>query len=198
MREQGDSPLLERTGREGRPGRYRRNRRPGPPGAPGPQGIQGPPGAPGTKGDTGAPGPAGPAGPSVLANVTYVASHTFAGPNYEKILSKDLPEGMYAFMAAVELDSSIFGDSTWTGRCELRDGPTVLGGASTSLHAEQVAADTPGGDAGFAGHETLSMNGTRAVPSSGTEISIWCRSSGTTVGRMTGAQLLTLKIAGSF
>lgn len=163
-------------------------------GVPGPQGdpgVQGPPGAPGPKGDTGSPGPAGT---SVLANVTYVASHTFVGPNFEKILSKALGEGMYAFTGTVVLDYSDFKDTVWVGQCELRDGATVLGGTKATFLP--ITGEVT--DASFSGDETLTLTGTRAVPAGGTEISIWCLNQGTPRGSMDGAQLLTLKIAGSF
>jgi hypothetical protein len=159
-------------------------------GVPGPQGAPGPQGEPGPKGDTGATGPTGPAGSSVLANVTFEPAHNFSGPNFEKILAKDFGEGMYAFIATVTLGAENT-DSLRRFQCELRDGGTVLGGA-TSSHA----ADGPGDE--FQGAETLTFTGTRALPASGAEISIWCLNSGSPSGIMRGAQLLTLKIAGSF
>ena len=72
---------------------------------------------------------------SVLANVTFDPSHSFAGPAFEKVLSKSLGEGMYAFIATVTLGAAVADDRTF--RCELRDGATVLGGAtSRSDHAD--------------------------------------------------------------
>jgi len=131
----------------------------------------------------------------VLANVAYVPSHTFAGPGYEKMLGKSLGEGMYAFIGTVELSGNYYQD---TGelivRCELRDGSTILGGAGSIIDV--------GENSGFAGEDdvrqTLNVTGTRAVPAGGTEVSIWCSNTGSPEGRMHGAQLMTLKIAGSF
>ena len=176
----------------------------GPQGPAGPQGAtgpQGPVGPQGPAGPTGATGPAGAAGPSVLANVTYVASHSFAGPDYEKVLSKNLGEGMYAFIATVKLEGRTSDDSTNGGGvdafrhevgCELRAGATVLGGTSQSEFI-------PSGDlAVVVSTQTLSLNGTRAVGSAATEITIWCYNSGSESGSLQGAQLMTLKIAGSF
>lgn len=171
----------------------------GPAGPAGPVGAPGPAGPAGPVGPAGVSGPIGPAGPSVLANVTYVASHNFAGPNYERVLTKTLPQGMYAFMATVELSGAVNASATgadpWehSVRCELRDGTTVLGGAGQS-------STNPGGSdpMAFGLTQTLSMNGTRAVGSSGAEISIWCFNAGSTEGTLHGAQLMTLKIAGSF
>lgn len=140
----------------------------------------------GDAGATGPTGPTGPAGPSVLANVTYVPSYTFVGPNFEEVLSKDLGAGMYAFVATVELGSGDY-DIFWSLRCELRDGSTVLGDAGAII-------DGPSGS----DIHGLTLNGTRAVSSSGTEISIWCKNGGSTQGDMNGAQLMILKIAGSF
>jgi hypothetical protein len=158
----------------------------GPAGPTGATGATGPQGPQGESGDTGATGPAGPAGPSVLANVTYVPSYTFVAASFEKVLSKNLAQGMYAFMATVNLSSGAF-DTAWGVTCELRDGSTILGGTSALIEGP-----------GDVHSESLALNGTREVSSSGTEISIWCANSGSTLGRMTGAQLMILKIAGSF
>jgi len=170
----------------------------GPQGPAGPAGPTGPQGPQGATGAAGPAGPAGAAGPSVLANVTYVATYTFAGGSYEKILTKSLGEGMYAFTATVELVSGDF-DNAWTIRCELRDGGTVLGGTGASFDVTNLDDDGDVANGKVAGaHTTLALNGSRSVGSSGTEISIWCLNSGSTLGRMDGAQLLSLKIAGSF
>lgn len=167
----------------------------GPIGPAGPAGPQGPVGPEGPKGDQGDPGPAGAPGGSVLANVAYVPSHTFAGPNYEKMLGKSLGEGMYAFIGTVELSGNYYEDpGELFVRCELRDGSTILGGSGSIVSVQ--------GSSGFAGEDyvrqTLTFNGTRAVPAGGTEISIWCRNTGSPEGRMHGAQLMSLKISGSF
>jgi hypothetical protein len=135
----------------------------------------------------------------VAANVTYVPSHDFVGPNLEKVLSKNLAEGTYAFAATIELegnvDSSPTGADLWEHEvaCELRDGSTVLGGARQTIV-------NPGGSdpSAFGTEQTLSLNGTRIVGSAGTEISIWCLNAGSTHGTLNGAQLMTLKIAGFF
>jgi hypothetical protein len=140
--------------------------------------------------------PAPPAAAPVLSNVTYVASYQFAGPGFEKILSKTLPAGTYAFTGTVELSGNFYQDEgEFHVRCELRDGSTVLGGTGSIVDVAE-----PSG--GFAGEDdvrqTLPVTGTRAVPASGTEISIWCSNSGSPTGRMHGAQLMALRIAGSF
>ena len=162
----------------------------GPQGPAGPQGQPGPQGPAGPQGPVGATGPAGPAGPSVLANVIYVDRHYFAGPDFEKVLSKNLGEGMYAFIATIRLNATYSAERTFN--CELRDGATILGGAR-SYH------DTSAGSGDESqSTETLTFNGTRAVPASGTEISVWCLNAGSPSGIMAGGQLMTLKIAGSF
>jgi hypothetical protein len=169
----------------------------GDPGAAGPVGLTGPIGPAGPAGPAGPIGPAGPAGSgaSVLGNVTYVASHDFSGPSYEQILTKSLAEGTYAMTATVELWGGLYSvDGTLDVRCELRDGGTVLGGTGATLTVN-------GGDGSFASNEaaqTLTLTGTRAVPASGTDVSIWCFNAGSPHGEMHGAQLLTLKISGSF
>ena len=163
----------------------------GPEGPAGPQGETGPvgpTGPAGPQGATGATGAVGPAGPSVLENITYVASHQFAGPDFEKILTKDLAAGTYVFIATVRMRASW----AFNGRfeCELRDGGIVLG-AALSDHVSNSQDD-------FLRTETLTFQGTRAIPQSGSEVSIWCLNDGSADGDMDGAQLLTLKIAGSF
>ncbi len=126
----------------------------------------------------------------MLANVTYDADHTFAGPAMEKILGKNLPAGMYAFVATVYLEGGIYTqDGEFTAICELRDGAVVLGGATA--HSSVLAS------ASYA-RETLTLNGTRDVSSAGTEISIWCQNFGSPRGTMRGAQMMTLQVAGSF
>jgi hypothetical protein len=176
----------------------------GDPGATGPQGPVGPQGATGATGATGPQGPVGPqgatgatgpAGPSVLANVTYVATHTFTTGNLEELLTKSLPEGMYAFTGTVQLGTEGF-DSVWLTQCELRDGATVLGGSSADFSAINIDELHTDEDTVSGASTTLTLTGTRSVGSGGTEISIWCRNYGGT--RMFGAQLMTLKIAGSF
>lgn len=169
-------------------------------GAPGPVGPQGPTGATGPAGPAGPAGPTGPQGPagagtSVVANVAYVPFHQFVGPDYEKILDKDLGEGMYTFVATVELSGNFYPDEGFfLVRCELRDGSTILGGSGAIIPIPDFS--------GFAGEDdvrqTLNLTGTRDVSSSGTEVSIWCRNAGSPDGRMHGAQLLTTKIGGSF
>ena len=168
----------------------------GPAGTTGPQGPAGPTGPAGPKGDRGDQGPAGPAGSSVLANVTYVPNHTFAGPHYEKVLGKTLGEGMYAFTATVELSGNFITEYTeFVVRCELRDGATVLGGTGAKI---EVPGDGDLFGAEDSVRQSLTLTGTRLVSTSGTEISIWCANTGSVEGRMHGAQLMTLKIAGEF
>lgn len=153
--------------------------------------VQGPQGEKGDVGETGPQGPAGPAGTSVLANVTSVSSYTFVpnGINYEQILTKNLPEGTYAFIATVHMNSTYTDVRRFA--CELRDGGTVLGGAASAY------AFLEGGNL-RTGTETLTLNGMAEVPALGTDISIWCVNSGSAEGTMSGAQLLILKIGGSF
>lgn len=166
----------------------------GPAGAQGPQGPAGATGETGAAGATGATGATGPAGPSVLANVTYVASHTWTSGAMEKVLGKNLPEGMYAFTATVELATA--GYSTfWSMRCELRDGATVLGGSGANLSADNIDELNSDVETVTSASNTLTLTGTRAVGAGGTEVSIWCSNDGQI---MRGAQLMTLKIAGTF
>lgn len=168
----------------------------GPQGPAGPTGATGPAGPAGPVGPAGPAGPAGAAGPSVLANVTYVPSHTFAGPGYEQILTKSLSEGMYSFTATVELVANYVGsDTTFSGRCELRDGSTVLGGTGFDVHVDGHPDTFPPPENAV---QTLALTGTRLVPAAGSTISIWCSNTGSPQGTMNGAQLMTLKIAGSF
>jgi hypothetical protein len=166
----------------------------GPQGPQGPQGAQGPSGAAGAagaQGPQGATGAAGPAGPSVNARITYVPDHSFTGPGLEKVLTTSLGQGMYAFTATIELSGGLFETGgEWNVRCELRDGATILGGARDSELVSESG--------GYIARASLTMNGTRAVPAAGTEISIWCSNAGSPTGSLNGAQLLTLKIAGEF
>lgn len=169
---------------------------PGPQGPAGAQGPAGPQGVPGPQGPAGAQGPAGPAGPATQANLTYVASHTFVGPDYEQILTKSLGEGMYAFTATVELVANfVTNDTQFIGRCELRDGSTVFGGNG-------FVVPVPGTGWSFGGEgsaaQTLTLTGTRLVPPGGTTVSVWCSNTGSPTGTMDGAHLLILKVGGSF
>jgi hypothetical protein len=161
----------------------------GPAGSAGPQGPIGPQGIQGDQGATGAQGPIGPAGTSVNSRVSYVGNYQFVGPSFEKILSTNLGEGAYAFIATVNLDGTA-PDGDWAHfvQCELRAGATVLGGA-----AERVNLGTN------EAYSTLSLtlNGTRLVGSGGAEISLWCINSGSVDGDG-DAQLMTLRIAGTF
>jgi hypothetical protein len=161
----------------------------GPAGPAGPTGPQGPQGEEGPQGVQGPQGEQGPAGTSVAANVTYVPDYVFAGPGLEKVLSKNLPEGTYAFVATVELVARA-SDFDWVHgvRCELRDGATVLGGVGQNGWV---------GDS-LESYQSLTLNGTRIVPASGTEISVWCHNQGGTVGRIDGVQLMTLRIGSMF
>jgi hypothetical protein len=170
----------------------------GPQGPAGPQGAPGPQGLPGPKGDTGAAGPQGPAGPAGAAGsavrVNYDPDHVFAGPGFEKLLELDLGEGTYAFVAAVQLFGSwVEADSVGSIilQCELRSGATVLGGASAVLYTN--ASDGKK----FVG-TTLALNGSRAVPSAGEKVSIWCIDSGSPLGYSSGTQLMTIKVGGTF
>ena len=169
----------------------------GPQGEPGPQGPQGPQGL---QGPQGTQGPAGPSGPSVLTSFTYAPSHTFVGEGFEKVLTRNLSEGMYFFSATVNMEAAATDDEDALIQfyCELRDGATVLSGASGILGASNVDPDDTANQPHFKLAQTLPLTGSRAVPSGGAEISIWCSNSGSPVGSTNGAQLMILKIAGSF
>jgi hypothetical protein len=130
--------------------------------------------------------------------MTFQPSHTFAGPNPEKILATSVGQGNYAFVATVRLTGSVPNCSTsscdsmvFDVACTLQDGATVIGTASAQ-------SESSGDHAGFEPKETLTLIGVRAVGSSGTEISLWCSNAGTPTGSLsTGADLLTLTV-GSF
>jgi hypothetical protein len=136
----------------------------------------------------------------VLSSFTYEPSHTFAGRTFEKVLSRNLGEGMYFLTANVELASDYTTDEDVLVQfaCELRDGATVLSGARAALGANNVDSDNTSGEPAFRFRQTLPLSGGRAVPASGAEISIWCSNSGSPLGSMDGAQLMVLKVAGSF
>jgi hypothetical protein len=164
----------------------------GPQGPAGPQGVAGPQGPVGPQGPAGPQGPQGPAGPSVLTSFTYVPSYAFAGSTFEKVMSRTLGEGTYYFDATVHLSGAFFNaKGEFRVGCELRDGSTVLGGAKA---AEEVSDDA----SGYIAAQTLPLNGARTVPAGGAEISIWCYNQGSPQGQMLGAQLMILKIAGTF
>jgi len=156
----------------------------------GPAGPTGPAGPPGAQGPQGPEGPAGAAGSAV--RITFKASHTFAGPGKEKILSTTLPEGTYALFARATLSGLFSGDGTWTIGCELRDGTTGLGGADViDRQVDQISGP----------RETLAMIGTVTVPASTTkEIALWCSNAGSELGAVdaAGADLMTVKVGGSF
>jgi hypothetical protein len=161
----------------------------GPEGPAGSAGPVGPAGPQGEKGDTGPQGPVGPAGSA--ARLTYDPEHTFVGPNFEKILSTMVPGGTYAFIATAELSGSWSPnddpDATMSVRCELRDGATVFGGNRAEAYTDDLITSV-----------TLTLNSVRAVPAGGTEISLWCRNSGSTHGWSNGAHLVTIQVGDTF
>lgn len=172
-------------GEKGDPGETGPQGAAGPQGETGAQGLQGPIGPQGPQGET---GPAGPAGSAV--RVDYVASHTFAGPAFEKLLEIDLGEGTYAFVATVQMFArwtTADPDDTVSFTCELRGGATVLGGSNARLYADNSSTGT-----------TLTLNGSRAVPGSGEKVSVWCLNLGSPAGSSDGIQLMTIKVGGSF
>jgi len=162
----------------------------GPQGPPGPQGVPGPAGPQGPQGPPGPQGPAGPAGSAV--RITFKPSYLFTGPNFEKILSTNLPEGTYALTARAQLSGTfILGPGQWLVACELRDGATLLGGAEAGeAMPEQSALPS----------ETLAVIGVATVPAGGKEISLWCRNMGSSIGTLGtyGADLMSIKVGGSF
>ena len=160
----------------------------GPSGPQGATGPTGPAGAQGPQGLQGVQGPSGAAGSAV--RVDYDPSHTFAGPNFEKLLEIDLGEGTYAFVATATLRAS-FGsseaDTTVSFQCELRAGPTVLGGSRETRYV----------DGGFT-TTTVPLTGSRAVAAGGEKISVWCSNAGSPSGDSAGVQLMTIKVGGTF
>jgi hypothetical protein len=159
----------------------------GPAGPQGPQGPAGPEGPTGPKGDKGDQGPAGPAGSAV--RITFKSSYTFAGPNFEQILSTNLPEGTYALTARADLAGTNTDDvPLWQIGCELRNGSTRLGGADAAINDAFILTDS------------LTIVGIVSVPASGADISLWCSNRGSTTGHLGfyGADLMSVKVGGTF
>jgi hypothetical protein len=159
-------------------------------GATGPTGPQGPEGPQGPAGPTGPQGPAGAAGSSV--RITFKASYTFTGPNYEQILSTSLPEGTFALVGRVALTGLMTGGAgAWETGCQLRDGATPIGAASDSRDA---------GTNDFTPETTLVSIGVISVPAGGKTVALWCFNKGSATGLLAnpGADLMSIKVGGSF
>jgi Collagen triple helix repeat (20 copies) len=173
----------------------------GPVGATGPQGPTGPTGptgaigASGATGATGASGPQGPAGPAGIsaASVTAAGNRDFAGPGFEEILSKALPQGSYVFVATATLQGSSRLDSgDLVGPigygCQIRIGASVLGETDGTIN------DNSRGYVQF----NLAVNGGASVGAGGAEVSLWCANGGSVSGSLLEAQLLTIRVGGFF
>jgi collagen triple helix repeat protein len=164
----------------------------GPTGPPGPTGSSGPTGP---VGQTGPAGPAGPAGASGAVRITYQQSHTFAGGDFEQILSTTLPEGTYALTARANLAWEGFNDDNNVAlACELRDGSTLLGGASAGV--DQIGQ----GSFAIPRDDTLTVIGVVTVPGGGEAISLWCQDANSPLGYLGqyGADLMSVKVGGTF
>lgn len=162
----------------------------GPAGPAGPTGPQGPAGPTGPEGPAGPQGPTGPTGAAgSAARFTYDASHTFAGENFEKILSTNLPAGTYALIATAWLEATgEIASEAATFTCELRDGSTVIGENGARLYADSfITVGT-----------TITVNSVRTIGGGGSEVSLWCLNRGSTTGFSNGAHLVTVKVGGDF
>lgn len=155
----------------------------------GPQGLKGEKGDKGDKGDTGDPGPAGAAGSSI--RITYQPSHTFARPDYEKIVSTNLAEGTYALIGRAELGGEFIAGGQHNVGCQLRDATSTSLGTTEDWRHTAEAGES---------EISLTVVGVVTVPSSGSEISLWCYNSGSRLGTLGngGADLMTIKVGGTF
>lgn len=166
----------------------------GPKGDQGDTGPAGPTGPEGPTGPAGPTGPEGPAGGSGAVRITFKDSYTFAGENFEKILSTTLPEGTYSLWARADLQASTFNDdSFWVTACEIRNGSTRLGGAEDQTYEIGVDFSPPR-------NRTLNVIGVATVPSGGEEVSLWCQNDGSSEGTLGtyGADLMSVKVGGTF
>jgi hypothetical protein len=165
-------------------------------GATGPTGPQGPAGPAGPTGATGPQGPQGPAGAAGAVRITFQPSHTFAGGDFEQILSTNLPEGTYALTARANLEWHGFEDpNDVVLACELRDGSTLLGGAEAMV--DQVGS---GSSFTVPHDDTLTVIGVVTVPAGGKAISLWCKNANSPLGYLGqyGADLMSVKVGGTF
>ena len=148
-------------------------------GDPGPQGPAGAPGEPGPEGDPGIQGPPGPAGVKGDPGAAGISTATFDFGSFEifsgewtKTLAKTVPAGSWVAVANLHMSfgDSFFGnsDGTVTKYCELRNGATVIGGATDRRNV----------DAGQTEEATLPMTGGAQVPAGGGEVAVWCRNQG--------------------
>ena len=166
----------------------------GPAGLPGPPGPTGPQGLQGTQGPA---GPTGPQGPPGNGRATFASNSTqfiLPSPDYYKVLSKNLPQGNWAFVATADL-VGISADSTPNnqGSCQFRNSSNlILGGTRTGLPFFLRASLS---DFRFAA--SVSLNGGAAIGPAGEEISLWCSITGVTSGQIVGRQMLAWDV-GSF
>jgi hypothetical protein len=157
----------------------------GPQGPAGPQGPQGPQGPIGPQGPQGVPGPQGPQGP---AGITGAATFAFgsraldAGPT--QVLSKALPAGNWVVVATATVEAPLFNESTIVNtQCELRNGPSVIGGTEDYKVTDQSVI------------VSLSMNGGAALPQGGT-ISLWCQQPNLPGTSLANAQMMIMQVGG--
>jgi hypothetical protein len=172
----------------------------GPAGPQGPQGATGPAGPAGPAGPQGSTGPAGPAGPQGtpgISRATFAIDPSvfnFPGPGFAKVLSKNLPQGNWVFVATVQLNGSSNTDKPTTlGVCELRNSVGGLLGKTASGLAPNVWLS------GFySGMASVTVNGGAAIGAGGAEISLWCSVSGVSSGDVRDRQMLAWEVGGFF
>lgn len=129
------------------------------------------------------------------ARITLQSTHTFAGADFERILSTNVPAGVYALTSRIDVKSTCCHDDTyWAVQCELRDGTALLGGAEHNEFLPEASQFIVGGTPARNMIVVGLLNAT-----TGREISRWCKSAGvpqTTLGAY-GADLMTVKVGGA-
>lgn len=163
----------------------------GPKGDPGPAGPTGPTGPQGEQGETGEQGIQGPPGaPGSLSTATIAVKEESVdlASTLTKVMSKPLPAGNYAIVSTLDLfviNGSFSGeDHIRTASCQLRNGTTVIGGASD----RRVVTE------GDTATRNLTMTGGAVVGIEGAEISVWCESQAGDQENFSGGQIMALKV----
>jgi hypothetical protein len=131
----------------------------------------------------GAPGPAGIS----AANETD-ADHTFAGPNFEKIMGKVLPQGNYVLIATADFGWRQFtgDDIPFSAGCDILLGADVKQTMFVENDHMSAFSAVP-----------MTLSALISVPAGGAEASVWCFSAGPT---QTGVslRLVTLQVGTFF
>ena len=159
---------------------------PGPAGPAGPQGIPGPAGPQGLQGTQGPQGPSGPAGVS-RATIATGPLFTFPGPEYSKVIARNLPEGNWALFATATLQGTSSGHGFFDGACQLRNAASfAIGPTARSRDSFDDVFQT-----------ALAMNGAISLGPGGGEASLWCRVEDAATGYFEAGQITAVQV-GSF